>query len=74
MYKRQDPDLVRPYVNLGSLYTKIGNHSQAIRYLEEAVKREPDNLKAHYNLGLVYEIVDRHPDAVSEYQSRTVKS
>jgi tetratricopeptide (TPR) repeat protein len=44
------------------------NHSQAIKYLEEAIKIKPDNLKAHYNLGLVYEIMGRYQDAASEYR------
>ena len=63
-----DPNLIFPYVNLGLLNTIIGNHSQAIQYLEVAVTIEHENIKAHYNLGLVYEIVDRYQDAVNEYQ------
>jgi predicted Zn-dependent protease len=51
---RQNPEL--PYISdlLGSVYSLIGEHDQAIRVFEDAVKRAPGNPNVYGSLGYAY--------------------
>lgn len=40
--------------NLGSIYTRIGMHDEAINVLEEAVRFKPSDISANLNLGIAY--------------------
>ncbi len=40
--------------NLGSMYTRIGMHDEAIQALEEAVRFKPNDISANLNLGIAY--------------------
>ena len=53
----------RYLTNVGLAYYRLGRHSEAIPYLEDAVRRDPTRWPAQFDLGLSYLSMERYGDA-----------
>ena len=56
----------------GSIYYQMKDYSQAIEYLESAIKMSPQNVEAAYYLGLSYDKIGKKEKA-QEYLSRVIE-
>jgi tetratricopeptide (TPR) repeat protein len=65
-----DPDFGNPYNDIGAYLIELGNHDEAIPWLEEAVraKRYDPRHYPHYNLGRVYLIKGMIKKAIEEFR------
>ena len=64
------PDLHEPYLNIASVYVKMGELAKARAALEQALKSSDDSLaaQAYYDLGNVYFEMQLYGDAVEAYK------
>lgn len=56
------------YCNRAAVYSKLGNHHQAIKDCHTALSIDPMYSKAYGRLGLAYSSLERHKEAKESYQ------
>ncbi|KAK2579548.1 hypothetical protein KPH14_010847 [Odynerus spinipes] len=56
------------YCNRAAVYSKLGNHLQAIKDCNTALSIDPMYSKAYGRLGLAYSSLERHKEAKESYQ------
>jgi len=57
---------------VGCIYFVEKKYSQAIKYLENAIKMSSQNIEAYYYLGLSYDKIDKIEEA-REFLSRVIE-
>ena len=62
-----NPDFSEAYNNLGVVYYKQGNHTDAIKCYKKAIEINPSNSTAYNNLGLVYGKQGNPSDAIKNF-------
>lgn len=62
--EKEDPIL---WLNLGTLYRKLGELSQASNAFSRTLRLDPNNALAHYNLGTVLDEQGKYEDAIEAY-------
>ena len=65
----ENPNFLRPYLQLGLLYREMGDNGRALEILERALKIDADVPEILYNIGLVYEGKQDAKNALAYYQS-----
>ena len=63
---RLQPDYAMGFVNLGGIYTKLGQYDRAGTYLQRAVQLNPDNSPVRRRLGELYLATGRYTEATRE--------
>lgn len=63
-----DPSFPWPYHNIGQVYRKEGNNTQAIEWYQKAIALNPNYWKAHVNLGVSLAALRRDDEAFAAYQ------
>ncbi|MGB7293721.1 MAG: tetratricopeptide repeat protein [Thermodesulfobacteriota bacterium] len=53
-------ELIVPFVNIGNVFLKQENYSEAEKYYQKALTRDPNNLEAANNLASLYLIVGKN--------------
>lgn len=56
------------YYNIGVIYMYQDRHSEAISYLQEAIKFKPDYLDAIVNLGVTFLKMEHHDKAIENFE------
>ncbi len=64
----ENPKLIEAYINLGTLYYRIGRIKSAEKYYFKALKIERDNPYLLYNLGNLYDEVNNYKKAIQYYR------
>jgi Tfp pilus assembly protein PilF len=65
---RLDPQRAGAYVNLGAVYSRMGNLEEAVKSLRKAIQIDPKRAEAYYNLGLIYRRQNQSELAVQAYR------
>ena len=70
MIKRDLRDKIKSevYGNLGALFRKRGNISEAANFYEKSIEKNLANTESHYYLGVCYVILDRFTESEKEYK------
>lgn len=63
----KEPQMYRPYLNLGNAYFKRGDFVQAKTYYGQALRVQPMSSMAHNNLGNVYRKLKHYDKALWHY-------
>jgi tetratricopeptide (TPR) repeat protein len=63
LWKQTYPRDIAPYVNLGFIYSSLGNHEKLLEETREAVRLEPNSVVAYANLGTAYANLNRLDEA-----------
>ncbi len=61
------PDFALTYLNLGGIYTKLGQYESAERYLAQALVHAPNQPEVHRRLGEVYLGTERFDEAAVHF-------
>lgn len=61
------PYSTKAYIKRGGAYVDIGDHWQALKDLDIAVKLDPLSLKAHLERGNAYNKLGRYQEAINDY-------
>lgn len=56
------------YCNRAAVYSRLGNHTQAIKDAQTALSIDPSYSKAYGRLGLAYSSLERHKEAKESYE------
>ena len=64
-----NPDSVCANLGLASILTDQGENSEALSYLESAVRLDPFNSEARHRLGMLYRQIGRKEDADRELKA-----
>ena len=70
---RENPRDTEVRTRLGSLYMEAGRHSDALPWLEEAVRLDPDNLHARSHLAVAYLNLGKLESAIAAYEENLTK-
>lgn len=63
-----DPDFPMGYINLGNVYTLMGEYRKAIGYYNKEIATRPSSAFAYYNLGRVYQLQGKSVAAQNAFQ------
>ena len=66
---QQRPTYMIALLNLGNLYRRQGNFSEAERLLNRAHEIEPDRPEVNYNLGMLYARTGQSQSALQYWRS-----
>lgn len=61
------PDFALTYLNLGGIYTKLGQYESAEHYLLQALTHAPNQPEVHRRLGEVYLGTERFAEAAAQF-------
>ncbi len=63
-----EPHNAEYMTNLGAIYAKMDDRSNALRYFSDAIKSNPDHAVAYLNRSIMYQQLNRPADALSDIQ------
>ncbi|MCA9113978.1 MAG: tetratricopeptide repeat protein [Planctomycetaceae bacterium] len=63
-----DPRIGKPWINLGAVYNRMGDHNRAVEALRKGIPKERNCAHGHYNLGLAYRGLGQQSMAISAYR------
>ena len=63
-----EPDNAEYMTNLGAIYAKMDDRSNALSYFTQAIQTNPEHAVAYLNRSIIYQMLNRPTDALSDIQ------
>ncbi len=63
-YIAQNPGQVEPYLNLSTIYEKLGKPDTALKLLLDCEKRFDTETRLHFRIGVLYDTLGKKPESI----------
>ena len=64
-----EPNNAEYMTNLGAIYAKMDDRSNALKYFSDAININPDHAVAYLNRSIIFQLLNRYSDALSDIQN-----
>ena len=65
---RLNPLYIEAYHNLGCLFSRLGEHHEAIKNFEKILSLDSNSFEAHFNIGDNFKYLRKYSQAISHYE------